>query len=120
MIDLKTLNRELDIINSEGPILALYESPNKTPYLKSRLTNGEGYIYFIVDEDLLNKYANSEITLDSLYESSPNSKVIFQNSNSAKEFSKSDYLGKLVLGGAVLSNLTEGMVSRKFQQDYCS
>lgn len=120
MIKINSLKRELDIINSEGPILSLLTSNDNTAFLKSRLHDGSGYVCFAVNESSLKSYALSEVTLDELYQSSPDSNVVIENSDSTSEVPKITYVGNLTYGDALVNQLSEGLVSRRFKKDYGS
>jgi len=66
------LNKQLDLINSEGTILGLYHSTTNEIFLSSLMSDSDETIYFKVDDHEIRMYVNGYITLQELYNFSRN------------------------------------------------
>jgi len=118
MINLKDIEKELDILNSEGTILCLYKDSLNNLYLKSFLKNGSGNVFFSVSINYLKDYLNSKITLRELYNNSKFFlvKFIFRNEN--KTYLKEEFIDSLQCGSDYYKDIPESMKTMEFEKKY--
>ncbi|HBH49004.1 MAG TPA: hypothetical protein DDX98_10205 [Bacteroidales bacterium] len=118
MINLNSLTKIGDVLNSEGAILALYEDQEKKFYLGSFLNDGSGTVYYAVDLYYFKSYLKSEITLKQLYLKSSSFLVKFKFRKTEKTYLKEDFTDLLQCGKDFYKNIPASMKSYQIEKDF--
>ncbi|WP_323027545.1 hypothetical protein [Gelidibacter japonicus] len=118
MIDPRNLKKELDILNSEGTILGLYNDPKNNLFLGAFLKDGTGTVYFSVDIDSLKNYLQSKINLFDLYKTSDSFLIKHKFKKEVKTYLKEDFLDSLQCGTDFYKDIPESMKSVEFERKY--
>ena len=107
------LDKQLDLINSEGTILGLYHSKKNELFLGSLLSNSNETIFFIVDDHDIRMYINGYITLNELYRFSKNFFVVTKSGRLKKTYLFEQYECDLQYGDLCYDQLDSNMKPEK-------
>ena len=114
IVELNTIRKEMDILNSEGTILGLYLSKDQELILQASIRGDTKLIYFTTDRAALEDYAANKITLHELYMRSEDLLVRTVHGKEEKIAFKVNFDGQLQCGNFLYQDLAKGMKSRKF------
>lgn len=107
------LDKQLDLINSEGTILGLYHSKKNELFLGSLLSNSNETIFFNVDDHDIRMYINGYITLNELYRFSKNFFVVTKLGRLKKTYLFEQYECDLQYGDLCYDQLDSNMKPEK-------
>lgn len=110
-MNIRNLRKRLDLINSEGPILALYETPTNELLLGAMLNNGGEVVYFGTNHENLFHFLLSEITLHELYNLNPDEMVYLSGKRKITSHLKLEFIDRLQCGNILYCDLPKGMGS---------
>jgi hypothetical protein len=120
MIEINQLTKVGDILNSEGMILGLYKSQGGDMFLASRLTDGNGDVYYTTKKDVLIKYFNSEINLREVYISSDDFFVSKKLREETRQYLKNDLVEFIQMGEKFYNTIAIGMKNVNIEKDIIS
>ena len=107
------LDKQLDLINSEGTILGLYRSKENEIFLGSLLSNSDETIFFNVDHHETTMYINGYITLNELYRFSNNFFVVTKRGRVKKTYLFEQYECDLQYGELCYDQIDPNMKPEK-------
>lgn len=117
ILDIRKLNKQDDILNSEGTILGLYNIGSQI-YLGSYLKDGSGIVYYSTTNDILKQYLRSEIRLQELYYESEDFIVSRKFRKETVLFLKQDLSDLIQCGDKLYSELPDSMKNHSFEQKF--
>jgi hypothetical protein len=110
MIEVNKLNKKGELLNSEGPILTVYENKNDY-YLASHVSDGSGTIFYSVELDNLKKYLRSEITLKELYLLSADVLILNKFRDVETVHTKEDFVNRIQCGAKLFREFSDDMAN---------
>lgn len=110
------MKKLVDIINSEGTILGLYQSSSSSKefYFGSILKDGSGRIFYRVTKKMIKDYHESNITLISVLDKSPDLVVENRFREKSLSYLKDDVKHLIQSGGKFYEEINENMKSKEF------
>ena len=105
MINPINLKKIEDIINSEGSILSIHRDPKNNFFIRAKMENEEGMVYFDTNKSKLKKYLNSVITLNKLFELKTNYFLKTKTGSVIKTFIGEDFKCNLIYGEILYKSL---------------
>jgi len=110
------MKKVLEILNSEGPILALFEKQQGEYVLGSFLEDGSGTLYYGITIEMLRRYIKSEVTLNDIFDLSEDFIVELKGRKQKALFIKEDFKGRLQRGSSYYKDIGDGMKSKEFEK----
>ena len=118
IFNVNTTDKKLDILNSEGAILALYSKKEEPFILEALLSQNRGRVLFSIGQNALKDYANSRVTLNELFMQSEDVLVILVDKKENKLTFKENVQGKLIFGNQFYREIATGMKSERFRKKF--
>ena len=118
MTDPRNLKKKDVLLQSEGPLLSVYENPVGELYFSAYLSKSGGYVFFPVTDVQFRGYLNSELTIKDIYNSIDSLLIKRQFRKEVETFIKDGLEAEINFRNDLLKDLTDGMKNLKAIEKY--